>query len=342
MGIFQADAVIKESIMLGLEDMRANLWLLDYLMEDFTKNPYLAQKYGQKQIDSAKEWFKNNNIEVVLGYRSDKMKTPCVSIILEPQNEKNDMKHMGDSSTESVILLPTQIGKPIPYVIKPFVPTGYDQQNGIVGIDPETKGLDATVAGMILVNPANGNGYIITDVDGDGIHIEAGLELDATQLAVVPQFQYYQARVEHTFMQASYSIICTAHGDPQQALWLHDIVLYSLFRYRESLLEALGLGESTINSGALVTNADMPGNGGEVAWERAISISGQIEQTFIKSPRRFIESVVLKRRRKNGGQVGGISIISNTYPQFEDESKVNWYPDTIEQVNAEAAEDEES
>lgn len=338
MGIFQADAVIKESIELGLSDIRSNLWLLDYIMEDFTKNPYLAKKYGQNQIDSAKEWFKNNQVEVVLGYRSDKMKPPCVSIILEPQNEKEEMKHMGDASTESVILMPKDIGKPIPFVVKPFVPTGYDQDRGIVGVDPDTVGLDAVSAGMILVNPANGEGWVIQDVDGEGIHIDENLTLDASELAVVPQFQYYQARVEHTFMQASFSVICTAHGDPQQAIWLHDIVLTCLLRYREALLEALGFSQSSISSGSLVTNQDMTTPGGETVWERAISISGQIEQTFIKSPRRFIETVILKGRAEDGSAIGGIRISSNSYPQVDNEANVNWY--AVE--DTESGEDDES
>lgn len=323
MGLFQADSVIKTTVQLFLEDLRKNIWLMDYILEDFTRNPYLKDAFGQKQIDSAKEWFKNNNIDVTIGYNSDKLRPPCVSIILEPQQEKTDMKHMADLTPNQVILLPNEIGRPISYVVKVFTPTGYDQSTGEVSIDSSID-LQAVTSGMILVNPTDGVGYIIEEVSANGIKIEAGIDIGASQFGILPQFKFYKARLEHIFMNANYTIVCTAHGDAQTVLWLHDIVLYGLLRYKESLLEALGLSETVISSGSLDVNEEFGQAGGEIAWSRAISISGQIEQTFIKAPHRIIESVVLKKKDKC--EYGsGIKIISNLdTPNFMDESQESW------------------
>lgn len=323
MGLFQADAVLKTTVQLFLEDLRKNIWLMNYILEDFTRNPYLKDAFGQKQIDAAKEWFLNNNIDITIGFHPDKLRPPCVSIILGSQQEKEDLKHMGDLSVNQVMLLPNQIGRPISYVVKPFIPSGYDAPSGKISVDSKID-LSTVVAGMILVNPDNGTGYVILDVSGDGVFIEADQNIGATQFGILPQNQFYQARLEHIFMRASYMVVCTAHGDAQTALWLHDIVFYGLLRYKESLLEALGLSETIISSGDLEINGEFGQDGAETSWNRAISISGQIEQTFIKAPHRIIESIGLKRRQ-GSTYSGGVQIISNLdTPPILDESKESW------------------
>jgi hypothetical protein len=326
MGLFQADAVLKKSIELGLEDLRSNPWLLDYMLEDFVRNNYLKEAYGQKQIDACKEWFINNKIEVVIGYHGDKTKTPAVSIILGPSPEKPEMKTMGDASTESVILLPNKIGKPIPYIVKPFTPTEYDEGTGEVIVD-DTVDLSGVVPGQILVNPATGMGYVILEVTDSGVIIEVGQEMDGSQLGILPQYQYYKANVEHIFMDAKFTIVCTAIDPPQNVLWLHDIVLNCLLRYKESLLEALGLSETIMSSGSLQPNPDLTTEGSQGAWDRAIEVTGQIEQTFIKAPRRFIESTQLKKKvpKTCNTYTGGIRIMSNLdSTEITDQSTQPW------------------
>lgn len=325
MGIFQLDLTIKTMIELGIEDMRTNPWLIDHMLQDCTDNQYLKDKYGKKQVDACKEWFANNQVDIYMRPRNDKDRMPCITITPGSSPEKGDMKHMADLSTEKIILMPNEIGKPIPYVVKPFVPAGYDQSTGIVGIDPNTKGLDVVTSGMILVNPENGTGYIIQDVTAAGIQIEVGIDLEAAQLAVVPQFPYYEARIEHSFFQESCDIGCYSHGDPQVCVWLHSIVLTALLRYRESLLEANGFAESMISSAPLIENPNYSGPDGEEGFVRTINLTGQVENTWIKSPRRFIEKVLLKERIP-GGFTGGIKILSNLdSPPFINKEEETWH-----------------
>ncbi len=325
MGIFQLDLTVKTAIELGIEDMRKNPWLIDHMLQDCLDNQYLKDKYGQKQINACREWFLNNQIDIYMRPHDAKDRMPCIAITPGPAPEKPDMKHMADQSTESVVLMPLDIGKPIPYIVKPFVPLGYDAGTGIVQVDPDTKGLAGIGVGMILVDPSNGQGFVIKDFDDQGIHIDSGIMLDATQLAVVPQFQFYKARIEHTFMQESCDIACYGHGDPQVATWLHSIVLYSILRYRESLLEATGFSESSVSSSPLQEDQFYSGADGERAYVRAISLTGQVENSWIKSPRRTIETVFLKEK-KGSGFIGGIKILSNgDSPEFIDKSQENWY-----------------
>lgn len=339
MGIFQLDMTVKTAIELGIEDMRKNPWLIDHMLGDCIDNPYLKDKYGQKQIDACKEWFLNNNIEIKMRGINDKDKMPLIAITPGPAPEKIDMKSMADQSTETIVLMPAKIGKPIPYIVKPFTPLGYDMSTGIVQVDDSVKGMSGIAAGMILVDPNQGQGFIIQDYDDQGIHIEPNIQLDAAQLAVVPQYQFYKARVEHTFFQESCDIACYSHGDPQVAMWLHSIALYSILRYRESLLEAQGFSESSVQNSPLMENSNYSPDG-ENAYVRSISLSGQSEYTWIKSPRRIIETAFLREKTGPGskapGYIGGIKILSNLdSPDFIDKSKETWY--TV----AEAASDED-
>lgn len=323
-GIFQGDAIIKTAIELGLEDMRQNPWLISHMLEDFTTNVYLKDKYGQSQIDACKEWLLNNQIDIYLRPRDDKDRMPCVVIIPGNSPEKDEMKTMGDSSSESVILLPNQINKPIPYIVKPFTPVSYDADTGEVGVDPNLKNSEKIVAGMILVNPQTGEGFKIIDFDGDFIKIEAGIDMVATQFAVVPQFQYYTARIEHTFVQETWTIGCYAHGDVQTLLWLHSIILYSILRYRESLLEANGFTQSSVSSGTIDENLNYTGAGGEKSYVRFITLTGMAENSWIKSPKRILENTALKEKTSTGFR-GGIKILSNSDPDIVDENAQNWH-----------------
>jgi hypothetical protein len=323
-GIFQGDVIIKAAIDLGIQDMRRNEWLLDHALESLRVNPYISEKYGEANIQACKEWFKNNKIDVYMRPRNDKDILPCVTIVPGPTPEKPDMKTMADLSTVTRILLPLEIGRPIPFVVKPFVPTSYEPSIGAVGIDPATPGFSSVSPGMVLVNPANGNGYVIIGVDEGIFYIEDGLSIDASQLAVVPKHSFYEARVEHTFFQDSYTIGCEAHGDPQTLIWLHTIVLYSILRYRESLLEANGFAESTVSSGEIMEDPNYEGPGGEQAFIRMIQLTGQVENTWIKQPRRFIETAVIEDKECEG-ITSGIKILSNLdAPPIIDPANETW------------------
>ena len=308
--IFSGDTVIKLAIEQGLNDIRSNPWLIDNIMGHF-KDPALSV-YGQKEIDRCKEWFKNHKIEVLLRYRNDKDEFPCVTIALNGSSEIEDMRHLADTSTESVILMPSDINKPINYVVKPFIPTEVNNDTGFVGISPSIKSARLIRPDMILVDVSTGDGYLIKEIAEDGIFVEAGLNISAPKLAVVPRFQFYEAKVEHSFFRESYTIGCHVHGDPSTLLWLHAIVSYSLLRYKESLLEARGFTQSSFSSSDLAPNQYMSTPGGENVFSRFITLSGMIENSWVKSPYRIAEGVEIAEKIQGSESLkAGIKIISN-------------------------------
>lgn len=309
MGLFNGDVIIKTTIEMALEDIRKNSWLLSDIMGQFTQEATINQVYGQKEIDRFKEWFVNNRIQVNLQHRLDKDEFPCITIALGNSSEIGDMKHMSDLSTDVETLMPAEIKKPISYIVKPFTPVGYDSLTGAVSVPKSTR-IKTVTAGMILVNTQNGNGYVIKEVVGQDILIEPDLDLNATTMAVVPQFPIYKARREHTFFQEQYSIGCHAVGDPNQTIWLHSIVVYILLRYREALLEGRGFTQSEFASSDLGPNPNFGPMGSDNVYSRYITLTGMVQNSWIKAPKRIIEAIDLVDRSGDLLKTG-IKILSN-------------------------------
>lgn len=313
MSLFLGDIRLKTAIELGLEDIRKNEWLLDDILGDTIANHYLRERYAS-QIDSCRQWLANNRIGIYLSaQQADKQEFPSIDIEVGDSNEKESMKHMADLSTESVKLLPNNINKPIPFVLKP-VAGSYNPTSGAFTFSSEVN-LVTVAPGMVLVDPTTGNGYSIQSIMvANQVNLLPGLSLTAPIYGIIPQYQYYEAKIGHTFMQEPYKITCNAM-DQQTLLWLHSIAVYSLLRYRQVLLEKDGYAESMISSSKIYANADYS-DAGQVIWSRDINITGQVENRWIMQPHRILEDTLFPP--------GGVKIISNITDTFEDLNTVNW------------------
>lgn len=329
LGIFPTDVFLKTMLEESLQDIKNNLWLLDYIMWDFTHNPFLKQKYGQKQVDSAKIWFQNNNINVFLQYVKDKEKFPCIVISLGSSTETQELRTMGDVTQVTVGLTPMEVGQKIPYVVPPFTPSSFDASTGTVGV-PTGVDISAVSAGMVLLNPANGSGVPVLSINGQNIIIKAGLELDASQLGVVPQYRYFQTRFGRSFFQENWSLTC-ASNDPETLIWLHTIVIFSLLRYRE-FMEHNGILEYTGLSSTDIFNPDFSNAAGEEIYCRQININTKCQQNWPRDLHKKIESVQLRSTNPEAvtvdnpeGYVGGIVIASNASTPALQQNDTLWY-----------------
>ena len=259
--IFQTDAMLKTILEVTFEDIKKNLWLLDYILDDFTNNQFLKIKHGKKQVEAAKEWFADgrNNINVQLQFSKDKEKFPSIFLTLGSSVEEQSLRSLGDVDTDDLVLMPNCVGQPIPYVIKPFIPTSFDPSTGLVGV-PVGTDLPLVAPGMVLVNPTNGNGVVILGILNGDIQIQPGVELDASQLGVIPQYRFFTSRLGRSFFEENWNITL-ATNDPQTLLWLHSIAVFGLLRYRE-FFESNGFLETRLTS-TDIFNPEFSNPGGE-------------------------------------------------------------------------------
>src|ERR1700679_847679 len=115
--IFQTDAFLKALLEESIGEIKANPWLIDHILWDFTHNQFLRTKYGEKQVSSAKEWFETNGINVFHQFIKDKLKFPAIAITLGTSVEHQEYRTLGDVGEQTIGLTPMQAGgQKIPYV----------------------------------------------------------------------------------------------------------------------------------------------------------------------------------------------------------------------------------
>lgn len=333
-GIFPTDVFIKKLLETILEDIKKNLWLIDYIMDDFVSNPFLRTQYGKKQIAAAKDWFVNNNVNVYHQYIKDKEKFPALILTLGSSTESQENRGLGDVGPENLTILPNQTGDPIPYVLPPFIPTSYVSSTGLVGV-PVGTDLGPISKGMVLINPTTGNGTVILGIMDGQIQIGTDIELDSSQLAVIPQYRFFTTRLGRTFFQETWNIT-VATNDVQSLLWLHTIVIFGLLRYRE-FMEHNGILEITNLSSTDIFNSEFSNPEGEEIFCRQITIQNKVEQQFIRGLHRNIESVLLRDQNPGtvtlenpSGFTGGIKIVSNENTPALNQNDTDWFTVTEE------------
>lgn len=305
--LFQGDVIIKTAIELAIDDLKKEPWLIEDIFSSFIENPILKQKYGMKEIERAKEWILNNKINYYMKHRIDNEDFPAITISMGNSDEDKNLATLGDNSVEIVDLDPSDIGKPISFIVKPFNVVSYDQATGIVEVPAGTDGYQYIGAGMLAVDPDTGNGWVINGKAGtNGFQIAANTELDVTKLAVVPQYQAYRARRERIISQEQYNIGCHAHGDPAHLLFLFYLVKYALLRYREGLFEYNNFQLGNISCTDMIKNEAFNSDN---VYSRYIILSGQAEEDWIKTP--FQKWEAIEFTEETALNQTGIKIISN-------------------------------
>lgn len=291
MALFQGDVIIKTAIELAIEDLKKEPWLIVDIFSDFIENPILKRKYGMSEINKAKEYLLNNKINYYMRHRIDAQQFPCITISMGNSEEDRSLATLGDQSVCVEELLPEEIGKPIQYIVKPFQVISYDATTGIVEIPLGTEGYQYIGEGMLAVDPETGNGWIIKGKAGvNGFEISQNIDLNVDKMAIIPRYQAYRARRERIISQEQYNIGCHASGDSVYALYLFYLTKYALLRYREGLLEYNNFQLSNISCTDFIKNDAF---GADNVFSRFIVLSGQVEESWIKTPFRVLEAIEL-------------------------------------------------
>lgn len=309
--MFQGDIIIKNAIDMMLEDIRNQPWLIDDVFSDLVENPILKDKHGQKEIESIKDWFENNNIQTFLKHRLDGIEYPCVTIELGSSLDLEDHRTLGDQDIEVIEYGPEDIDKPINYIINPFDIISYDDSTKIVTL-PSSVDVLQVGKGMLLVDPDTGNAYTIESiVSEDQLKIPDDQSLGAvTRFGIAPQYMFYRARRERRYFKNEYTLAVKAHGHPAHCIWLWSIVLYGLMRYNEALLEKNCFQLATFKS----TDLRKDDTGGDNIYTRYITVSGMVKNSWVKQPSRSIEKVNLICPTDE--VPAGIKILSNSSDQI--------------------------
>jgi hypothetical protein len=327
MAIWQGDVFFRRIIELTLKDMRDNPWLVDDVLSDFVNDPMLSGIYGQKEIDNAKKWLKENDINVYLPHRMDLTQMPCITISIGSNTEDRRLARLGDLTPCVEEYTASDIGKTIQYIQQPFDYTNYTQATGYIETPPEVD-LAIISPGMVVVDPSTGGGYVIANKDAGGIYIAPDSALPNSTIGILPQYRTWRARREIATFQERITLGCHVHGDPHALLWLYSIMMYGLLRYREGALESRNFQLSNIETTDMIRNEAFQ-NVGENVYSRFITITGQVENTWVKAPKRFVETVSIREEDSPNSDTykAGLRIVDcngTQVPEIIDEECEPW------------------
>ena len=309
--IIAVDVLVKTMLDAALADYRANAWILDDVFGGLARDPLSSSDFGYKEVETAKNWFLDNDIPVLLQYRiADDPPLPCITVAYGPDREMLERTNLADEGLVEQ-MDPSEFRKP-QKIVGNFTPKSYSQQTGTVTL-PENLTTRAVAEGQFLVSSVSGKAYVIQKLLGESsFNIAPNTNDDFTDAYVAPAVSLWNLHRELTFLHHTIQIEVHANNNPGQTMWLWQLVIYSLLRYKEAFLEGRGFVLSTMSSSPLMRN---PQFAGENIFTKQIVLEGQVQADWIK----FVAP-------KLGKVSGGIAIIGpkappGTYPKGVD---VTW------------------
>jgi hypothetical protein len=309
-GIPYGDLLIKNAIKAGLDDLKKNPFILDYLFLWPVNDPLTYSEYGEVERTRGKQWFLNTELNVMMDYHVDDPKFPLISVSL--QSSLEDTATLADINydTEDTVEA-SEITVTPNIVLGPFTPSTYDPTTGIVAL-PNTLNTDNVFKNMVYVDPTNNKGYIIREVlNSLQFQIDSGISANFSNSYVAPIDAFYVTSLESVQFRQTYSIKCFAQGEIVNLLYLHSILEFVLLRYREVLLEARGFERSSISSGPMYQFQDP---GVEMTFGRDVTLTGFVRATWPKAI----------TAKLNGIQVQGIQILSNATTPISFNNSNGW------------------
>ncbi|MGH7240775.1 MAG: hypothetical protein ACREGB_00585 [Candidatus Saccharimonadales bacterium] len=262
----------------AIVDMRKNTWLLPDVFAGLADDPLSKSENGWKEVDKAIKWFMSNEIPVFLQHRIDTPVFPCLSVVLTNSPEDEARASLGDEGMVEEID-PAEIAVTPQRIYQPFTPAQYDPSTGYVTF-PAPLDTSLIVAGQFLVSQRSGKAYAISKrIDGQVFQIKAGTKDDFTDATIVPAVALWNVHRELSFLNEAYSIGIHAASDPVQAIWLRQLTIYIMMRYKEAFLEGRGYELSTIHTGPIDLNKSFHP---ERVFSCFMTLTGQVQMDWIK------------------------------------------------------------
>lgn len=284
-GIFQSDVIIRTMIVSAINDIRDNNpWLVDYifatlLYDDIT--PY----YGKKEIDQARKWLLNNDINVTMNTNPDRVYFPCISVTL---NESTEVENtLGDKHYDPSEDVDDAAPDRNPILAGPFTPTNYDPITGTMVLPDSVSDVLRISQNMVIVTKFGRQYNIIEMIDANSFKINEGTVDDFTD-SVLKGNAPQGIELESAGFRETYQLGCHVIGEPVHLMYLHSLLVFALLRYRQSMLESRGFERSFIQTLDFNRNTNFDN---EVIFSRFVNISGFVRQYWPKLMNKRISTV---------------------------------------------------
>lgn len=290
-GICQSDILIRAAIVYGLEELRNNPWLLDYVFRGLRYDNLTSHEYGDKEIQAAKKWFLNSRVDVRMADLPETPAFPMVNIMLHQSTEEPNT--LGDVHYDpKAFEMPETVGLSRNITVETFTPS-YNEETGVLSLPSHINAYRISPDAHVIYDPKEGAKYkILQVIDDNKIAITPG-PYNLENVSIVPEEDTYIVSFESSVFRESYIIGVHAVSEQKYAIYLHSIILFILLRWKQDLLEARGLERTTIASGPLDENQYFM-NTQERVFSRTIQVSGYVRQYWPKTVSSRIENVIVE------------------------------------------------
>lgn len=299
-GIYQSDLLFRTGLILAIQDLRANPYLLDFCFAGLLDDSATADAYGARERDRAKTWFLRTDIPVVMDYNLDPPSGSIVSVAIVDSSEAENT--LGDVHYVTQEFVPSVQGD----LLGPLTPASYDAATGTVQLS-STDAAELVVApGMLLVDRAGRVSAVLSVPDkqwAGRFRIKAGLVLDLTGARIRGAEPPLVMSVESLEFKEGYRVGCHGLGEAYYCTWLWSIISFALLRYKQRLFEARGLERTTMGSSPLALDGRW-GNTQKL-FTRFITLTGYVRNAWPKDISRRIGSVDSQPGFSKKNTVGG-------------------------------------
>lgn len=303
-GIFQSDILIRAAVIEGLDEIRRNPWLLDYCFAFLPNDDLTAKTYGTQELEEAKQWFLQTEVNVTMAYRPDRPQLPLIAIELVESAEAHAT--LGDhhyDTAEDVLASEVAIKPNI--ALGPFTPTSYDPTTGKLTL-PTDLSTSKVFVGMYVFDSVANKGYQIEDVSDTGFQIAPNTVANFTRCYVASRDSYWVIPLYSQLHRETYRLRCFVSSNPVHLSFLYSVLMFILLRGKKDLLEGRGFENSTmVGSGVSgTTDKDSP----EFIFIRDITLTGLVRQYWPGTPHQKLDGVLVDAIKIIGGGTSATGI----------------------------------
>jgi hypothetical protein len=272
-----AEYHIKNVIEYGLKELRKDL---DHHLADIfgalNLEPHAALM-GNKTISEIKSWLERTKIPVVLGFDINESDLPCVSINL--QGSSPSQAFIGDTSISTLQEVPSYKRDIIVAAFHPELAEFSEDRDYILLTLPDSMDDDTQALFFpgLSVRDANKREYRLSEDEATLkpkiIEIDGGASLEdidtSTLELITPYTDAYYSRGAMVF---NTNLLITIHGNSsrQDGLWLWQIVMWILLKYRPLMIRLFGIDLGMPSSSDFGRDDNFLG---EHVWRRSVSLS---------------------------------------------------------------------
>lgn len=304
LGIYPGDIIIRTALLSGLQELRTNTYLLDFVFQSLLHDRLTKEYYGEGELEACKQWFLDNEVPVTMGYHADNAKLPHITIWLGDQQEAD--KILGDihDVPAEEIDMSKVLAKGAPALV--FSPSQYDYETGTITL-PSNLNTNFVYPGMRVLDVKNNRHYLIEDVmDERTFKIPDGSKPNLTKAQVVNSSDLYVVSLESITMRDTYKIQVSVQGDATKCIVLHSILVFILNRRKQDLLEGRGFERSVVTSTSMGGAADGP-EASQWVFVRTIQLTGYVRQYWPKTIAPAIQGLAFNLQFPSGA-VDGVEI----------------------------------